>query len=260
MRAVNNFSGGPDGTTVTTSNSGQYGDNAFNSTNSSGNTLQFASVALNNLNRPTAEYTLRMQTGSSAFNPYVMWSSATLGTQSQMWTRFYAYFSTVATNSTNLCLMWFSSGGSIDTSSLWLRTSATPYYLYVQASNSAGATQTMMSTPLGTSQWIRVEFTSTPSQSYSGINDLYLYQGNDTDTSNYTDHVTQTGLFTSSTTFDTMQLGQSTNFGGGQANTPAVYFSNLEVNNTGFPGPAPFRQGQGSPPGNLTNPIAYHMI
>jgi hypothetical protein len=260
MRVVNNFNGGPDGTTISTSNSNQYGDTAFNTVNSASNTLQFASVGLNGLDRPTAEYVLRMQTGSSAYTPYVMWGSATLGTQSQMWTRFYAYFSTVASNASDLCLMWFSANALSDISSVWLRTSSSPYYLYVQASTSAGSTKTLMSTPLAAGEWVRVEFTSTPSTNFTGINDLYLYQGDDVDTVNYTDHAGQTGLYTGNTSYNTIQLGQSSNFGGGQANTPAVYFSNWEVNNTGWPGPAPFRQGLGVPMNNQPNPIAYHMI
>lgn len=260
MRVVNNFSGGPDGTTITTGNSGQYGDTPFNAVNTSGNTLQFASVGANNLERPTAEFALRMQTSSSPFNPYVAWTNASLGSQTQMWTRLYVYFSAVSSNSTDLCLLWFSSGGSVDVSSLWIRTSASPFYPYVQASNSAGATKTLMSTPIAAGEWVRLELTSTPSQSFNGINDLYLYQDNNVDTTTYTDHVSQSGLFTSSTSFDTVQLGQSSNFGNGQSNTPATYFSNWEVNNTGFPGPAPFRQGLGVPMNNQPNPIAIHMV
>ena len=40
-------------------------------------------------------------------------------------------------------------------------------------------------------------------------------------------------------------------------NKPTTYFSGLELNDVGWPGPAPFRPGKGVP-GILCNPVAIH--
>jgi hypothetical protein len=69
-----------------------------------------------------------------------------------------------------------------------------------------------------------------------------------------TDTINQTGNYTGAIV---------SNFGLGFSTThtqtvPTTYYSNWQLNTTGFPGPAPFRQGLGSPMGNLPNPIAIH--
>lgn len=255
--ARNNFSGGPDGTTITTSNSGQYGDALFDVANSSGtgNVLQFANTGAAALSRPTAEYVMHMKTGSTGVNPSVAWNSNTISNDVQYWTRFYAYFSAVGGNATDLCLFWFSSSGSVDCASVWLRNTATPYCLYIKAGS--GTKTYMSSTPLNSGEWIRVEFRAT-ANIISGSSDLYLYQGPDTDGVNYTDTVSQTSQNYQTNNINYAMLGQAIAFGG-QANTPDVYFSGWEVNNTGYPGPAPFRQGLGVPMNNQPNPVAIHM-
>lgn len=253
---TNNFSGGPDGTTISTSNSGQFGDDAFDAVDATGTgqVTKFASVGAANLNRPTAEYALQVSTGSTVNSPYVEWSTS-MGSQAQIWTRFYFYL--VSLNNTSLHdLDLFSistSGGGTDQVSFRIRTTTTPYLFQISNDNS-GTLSTLGSTPVVTGEWARIEFRSTINS--SGSADLYYYGGANVDTTTYTDSVSQASQNYGVLSAATFRLGHSNS---NLANIPTIYFSNWELNNTGYPGPAPFRQGLGTPSGNLTNPIAIHM-
>lgn len=246
----NNFAGGPDGTTLTTGNTGQSSDNGFDSVDSAGTgtICQFVNVGANNLARPTAEFVLGMSTGSTATSPGVTWS--TFGSIAQIWTRFYVYFTNPVSNVVDQCLLEVDTTGG-PCCSLWLRVSGTP--ICFQLSDSTrGNTINMGSQAVQTGAWTRIEFFADMGATTSTLN---YYSGANTDTTTITHSITQSpGNYGATGTCNSITLGQGAN---SQANTPTTYFSNWQVNNTGYPGPAPFRAGAGCP-GILTNPIAIH--
>ena len=246
----NNFNGGPDSTTLTTGNTGQYLDNAFNSVDSSGTgtVCQFASAAANNLNRPTAEFVLSMSTGSTATSPGVTWSS--FGSLAQIYTRFYVYFTSVVSNTTDQCLLDITSTGSA-CCSLWLRVSTTPFCFEIQ--NATGSKKSDMSSQaVQVGAWTRVEFFA---DMFNGTSTINYYADPNTDTTTITHTLIQTATsYGASGTCDAVTLGQGAH---SQANTPTTYFSNWQLNDSVYPGPAPFRPGAGCP-GILPNPSAIH--
>ena len=226
----NNFEGGPDGTTITVGNSNQAGtQNPFDLVTLSGTgaVLQYTNVAANNLNRPTAEYVMQMSSGSSTGNMYCRYTAG-LGSAHEVWMRFYVFFSSISTNATdlNLCQL---RGAGVQQVGVWLRTSTTPYCLQIN-NNFHVVTTNMTSTPIVAGVWHRVEF--------------HVLLGGSQTSQDYWQN-----------TADGFTLGQDYN---ARANTAATYLSNWEINTTGYPGPAPFRAGLGSPSGNLANPVAIH--
>lgn len=255
MLLNNNFNGGPDGTSLSTSNSGQFGDNAFDAVNiSSGSTLAFADCGINDLDRPTAQYALEAATaGGAAQQPYVSWTSA-MGNQTTVYTRFYLYFASIgATTHDQTLLQLRTSAAFLTNVSVVLTTSTTPIVLAL-VSNAAVTTRATV-TPVA-NQWNRVEFFANVNSAAS-TGTLRLYAGDDVDTNNITDSASQSSANYGYTFTDTIRLGQ---LGNTTDTFPSIFFSNWQVNNIGWPGPAPFRQGLGVPMNNQPNPIAQHMI
>jgi hypothetical protein len=115
----------------------------------------------------------------------------------------------------------------------------------------------MMTTPLDILVWHRIEFHVLMGAT-TGQSDLslYTYPDADDDVGNYTEQIVQTGATYGASPATQYILGQGWAI---QHNTPDTYFSNWEINNTGYPGPEPFRLGTGSPNGNMTNSVAIHM-
>lgn len=254
----NNFDGGTTGTVITTSNSGASGGDAFDyvQKSSSTSTLAYADSGALGLNRGTTEFVMSEGTGSVAScTNFVGWRTA-FGTQSQYWARFYLYFSNIVTNSThdtNLFSSYLTSG--LPGVSVFLSTDAAlPYQLYIW--NGYSSTYTQMTTVMVPSTWYRVEFRATLSTTV-GTSDLYLYAGADADTPVVTEHVVLNSQNFGTATVNTVTIGQDYGYSVGQANTPVIYYSNFEVNTTGYPGPAPFRPGKGCP-GILSSPVAIH--
>lgn len=253
----NNFDGGTDGVTITTGNSGASGGNAFDACQGAGSgvAVKFANVASNNLDRQTAEYVMLIDTGSSVTtNPAVAWNATSLGTNVTMWVRFYVYFSTVGFNSDGeLPLFAAYNGSPTNGISVWLEAGSSPPWSFMLLNNGTGLqTIGVVSPTAGT--WNRVEVRTTLSATV-GSTDLYVYMGADADSDTPTEHIIQSSQNYGTTAVNTLALGQGVGF---QLNSSPTYYSNWEVNNSGYPGPAPFRPGKGVP-GILTNPVAIHM-
>jgi hypothetical protein len=250
----NNFEGGPHGTVISTSNSGQYGDNAFNAVDSvgTGQVNQFTSVDVAGLNRPTAEFVYEISTGSTINTPWVQWSTS-MGSQTQIWTRFYVYFATLSTTpSNNINLFTVGSTFGYDIVSVSVRSTTSPFYFRI-VNEWAGTGTTLGTVSVTAGKWHRIEFRATIGG--TGSADLFYYGEDAVDSPDYTDSVSQSGQDYGTDPADRFRLGQSVI---GLANLPTTRFSNWELNNTGYPGPAPFRAGRGVPAGNMTNPIAPH--
>lgn len=240
----NNFDGGPDGTTVTVANSGQVpGNDAFNAVSSpaSGQVMQFAATEA--LERPTAEFVLHVATGSTSVSAGVQWNTS-MGTQTQVWWRAYSYY--VALPTTTNPPVFVSDNGTAYGGITDVDTNA-----HVRLINgpSTASDVSAVTVPLGA--WFRVEgwyqFSTT-----SGNGEVRIYITEpDGVNPDETLNLSNVNMGTSNCTAYTF------GYAIGRANLPHAYVSGIEVNNTGWPGPAPFRPGKGVP-GILTNPIAIH--
>jgi hypothetical protein len=247
----NNFSGGPAGTMITTSNSGQFGDNAFNATGySTTNPVEFYDVAANGLNRETAQFVMGITlVNTSGTAPYVYWSSS-MGSQSQIWTRFYIYWTSIA--QTTYDQIVFTTLSSITTTvSLYLQTSsATNQVLYLK---DHGGNTAMFSQVITPGEWCRVElninYSGSSAQGY-----LFIGANSDGDLSDYDDSATLSGASFGSSSSNLFAIGYPITISGETA--ALTYFSNWQLNNTGYAGPAPW-YFQGSP-GFLPNAVAPH--
>jgi hypothetical protein len=256
----NNFEGGPDGTTVTTGNSNQSGTQSpfdIARVGGTGVLLQYASSDLAALSRPTAEYVLKTASGAGTATtfPTVAWTSS-MGTQAEIWTRFYVYLTSTATN-TNNDLGLFSTytvANAAHGVSVALSTSGAnkgQFYLY---NHNTATTYTQAGLVATANTWYRIECHFLLGTS-AGIADLQVFMGVnvDGDVPNVSQSVVSQNFGT--TTANIFSLAEDVIY---QTNQPNTYFSNWELNTTGYPGPAPFRAGLGSPSGGLTNPVAIH--
>jgi hypothetical protein len=249
----NNFEGGPSGTSLTAANSNQTGtQNAFNTV--AAGTLQLLYADAGQLGRPTAQYVVKLTSGSPGDYQYASWSTAMGIAKPQIWTRFYFYVTSTATVAgvDDLNLFTVSTAANVDLVGVYLRNTSSPAIMQIfNCGTNAFANGSVTILP---NTWNRVEFRCLIAGG-AGSADLFLYSGLDVDTDTATEHVTQTLQNYGSTNMGIYTIGNFHNF---QTAAPVTYFSNWALNDTGYPGPAPFRLGHGSPAGNLTNPIAIH--
>jgi hypothetical protein len=253
---ANNFAGGPAGTTLSPSNTGQYGDDAFNivaGTGAAGVVLRFKDAST--LARPTAEYVMELSTGSTlTVFPNTEWNS--FGSFPELWMRFYVYFTAVSASVNDFNLSVFANGAATTgVIALYARTTVSPITLAIQNTNTSLITYP--ATPITAGVWHRIEMHVSLGAGSTSYTDLRYYSGDNVDTDTITDSVSQASQNYGATTLDIAGLGQ---WWTNQKSTPTTYFSNWEISTTGWVGPAPFRQGLGYPAGNLTNPVAIHMV
>ena len=231
----NNFNGGPDLAALSTSNSGQQGDNAFDVTGnqSAGTVQQFIDVNRSGLNRPTAQFVYGQSTGTTADNPYVQWDAA-MGSQGTTYMRFYIYITSFITG-VDLPIFGIGSNSTLsDMCWISLRTSTTPVVWLLRNVNSS--TQSLGSVTVSTGQWTRLELRFTAG-SGTGSAQLNYYSGTDVDTTNITDTISVSAQNYGATTASWWYCGMANSV----ANCPTIYYSGWQLNNTGLPGPAPWR-------------------
>jgi hypothetical protein len=243
VQLTNNFDGGPDGTTLTAANSGQFGNDPFDTVAKTGtNTILRYSAAQG---RPTAQFAMEASTGAASGTAYEYWA-ASAGNQSQVWTRVYMYWTAWSPLTTQIVFYCESVAGG-----------GPCFYVFVEAStgklmmcNAAGSPRVKTTSGVILNSWFRVELRVQFSAT-TGNGELRYYEDADSDTE--TESVSFTGANLAASTADYYIYG----YAGASSNLPTMYLSGIELNNTGFPGPAPFRPGKGVP-GVLTNPIAVH--
>jgi glycerol uptake facilitator-like aquaporin len=237
----NNFSSGPDGTAITTGNSGAGDDDAFSGVFKSGaNTILAYDLAPD---RATAEYVMEGSVGAASGKLLVYWTGLSLN---QIYTRMYVYFSVLPNN-------------FLSPSILTLETLTTTV-LFIGV-NSAGSNEIFATVPGDTpkvmttggitaGQWFRLEarvqFSAT-----TGNGEIRWYDEADSDTP--TETLTFSGWNLNANTMVTVYYGYLY----ADTNLETLRISNIEFNDYDWPGPAPFRPGK-SVPGILTNPIAIH--
>jgi hypothetical protein len=244
VRLKNNFDTGPDGTTITTSNSGLIpGNDGFNIVGGSGagSVTQYSSA----FSRQTAAYTAHLATAAVSSAPCVGWSTS-MGSQSQIWFREYVMWTAYPSGITALTI-FECDNGSVYNAFVVLQ--GTTGILTVQ--NGPQTVTSDFTNPVALNQWYRLEcrfqFSTT-----TGNWEAQLFDAADSDTPLET--ISASGWNLGAASSNSFVFG----YAFGRTNQPDMYISGLELNNTGYPGPAPFRQGLGSPMGNLANPIAVH--
>jgi hypothetical protein len=252
----NNFDGGPNGTTITVANSGQVpGNNPFDLAGSSAQAANQYAGATTISVRPTAEFVCGMQTGTGgSTKPLNAWTT-TVGSLTEVWTRFYFLATQVySTNSVDLNLFAIANASNAG-SGVWLQTSQSPFVLMIKESTGS-VNDVAMSTVIIPNVWNRIEY-HTIMGAGTGSSDLFLYMNPnaDIDLPYYNETISQTSASYGSPPATQYILGQGW---GQQLSMPPFYYSNWAISDGGYIGPAPFRQGLGSPMGNLPNPIAIH--
>jgi hypothetical protein len=242
----NNFDGGPSGTTVTIANSGQVpGNNAFDDvvgTGVSGALFRYSATPA----RPTAEFSVETKTGATSAGPKAIWNTA-MGLQTQIWYRFYFYYSTLPPAPGNW--IWRAENSVVPASCAITGVDGATLTLYI--ANSTATVKTYSTAVVLQNTWMRVEgrvqFSTT-----TGNADLWFYQDADSDT--VTDTVSVTGQNFGASSADYFEYGVT----GNVANSPQTFFSGVALSSEGPIGPAPFRLGKGAPAGNLSTPTAVH--
>lgn len=239
----NNFDTGPDGTSITVANSDDVpGNDAFDLVGGTGTGVvrQYSAT----FSRPTAEFTAHLTTGSTAGAPNVGWTSS-MGSQSQIWFREYVYLSSYPPV---YDMVVFVCDNTVVYNAIIVIRATTGV---LSVSNSPQSVTSPFSTPTPLGAWFRLEgrfqFSAT-----TGNWELRLFDEADSDTPIETKTATNWNLGANSST--EFAFGYAIN---SVANLPDLYLSGLELNNTDWPGPAPFRAGKGVP-GILSTPMAVH--
>lgn len=238
----NNFDGGPDGTNLTLANSGQVpGNNAFNvmSIIGSGTVIKYADAVA--LGRGTAEFVLKTSTAASVNDNALIWSTA-MGTQTQIWGRQYIYLTALPPTDMTI---FECDNGAVYTGSI-AHDSAGELWI---ADNDVGTVRQTTTNDAPLNQWIRLEWRFKFSTTV-GEYELRLYDEADSDEPLET--LSATGLNLHAANANSFAFASAFP----AANKPTTYYSGLELNNTGWPGPAPFKAH--GVPGILTNPTAVH--
>jgi hypothetical protein len=257
-RLVHNFDGGPHQATITVANSSQVpGNNTFDGVGTGSHLFQqyISMDAAGYLSRPTAEFVFGAAVsslGGAYSRPFVAWAAA-MGAQSEIWARFYVLNSATVLSARDLNIFAVADNSS-NGCAVWLRTTTSPIVMYMGDIPAANVVTT--TTPIAFNTWYRVEC-HVIFGAGTGFSELRLYASPNADNelAQYTETISQnTGAYGAGPGQQYI-LGQGIGYNDVVENT---FFSNLEINNIGFPGPAPFRLGKGYPAGGLTNPIAIH--
>lgn len=241
----NNLDVGPDATTITTSNSNDNGGDAFDGVyapGATGNLIEYS----DDIARSTATYVMHVKTGATAAAPAVLWTTA-MGTQSQIWTRFYVHWQTTVPTAGMVLLAV--QGSTAYCAQIGLATGQKKLTVQVGAGG-VGHTYSAIS-DMVPDTWYRVEMRMQTSLTTANGELRYYF---DADSDVATETITWSGENSANATMTAYQLG----YVASAANWPDTYFSGWELNTVDWPGPAPRRVGTGSPSGNLTNPVAIH--
>jgi hypothetical protein len=243
----NNYTSGPDGTTFTLAASGANEDDAFDTFNKSADSnviLKYKTAA--GLDRPTADYVLRMSTGAVTGSTYTAWSTS-MGAQSQFWIRFYCYFSVAP--DTFASPLIFQAVDTVGGSrcNLGIMGDTGPHLLFTE--NAAGTVYTATSAGIIEGTWFRVEARFQCSTT-TGNGEVRYFEEADSDAP------------TETLTFTNWNLGGPTSnffaFGytATATNLETMYQSGIALSNEDWIGPAPFKAK--GVPGIQPNPIAIH--
>jgi hypothetical protein len=247
-RVRNNFDGGPDGVKVTAANSGQVpGNDAFQAVSpATTGTMHYRDAST--LGRGTAEFVLHTATTATATSVGVGWTTA-IGTQSQVWLREYVYFTALPVTTGMAGDMYIFGCDNTVAYGGHITLGRTDGKLRLENGPQTLEVATTSAVPLN--QWLRVEarllFSTTV-----GTVELQVYEEPDSDEPS--DQVSASGWNMGVANANTFYFGSPFN----DYFKPNTYFSGIELNNEGWPGPAPFRQK--AMPGYQPSTIAIHPV
>ena len=245
----NNFSSGPDGTDITNTNSGLGEDNIFDSYNnpaSSDTILKYKSA--DGLDRPTADYVMKAESGVSSGSMGVIWYTS-MGAQSQFWIRMYFYFTVSPNNFISPGIMTSLKLPSTIGASLGIISSgADAGKLFTE--NTPGTLFVASANPIVAGAWFRVEARFQQSTT-TGNGEIRYFEEPDSDEP--TDVFSFSGWNLGASTVDYWLFG----YYPADSTLETLYLSGLALSNEDWIGPEPFRPGRGVP-GYQPTPIAVH--
>lgn len=244
----NNFDGGAHGTALTVANSGAVpGNDPFQivDPSSAQNHIEFKDAIA--LGRATAQYVLLVSVQASATSSAMIWSTA-MGSQTQIWWRQYVYLTAlpVTVGCAVDAPIFECDNGVAYTGWGYIDRDTGKVSIY----NGSDTSFVITANPLPLNAWARLECRMQFSTTTGNV-ELRLYLEPDSDTP--TETVSGSGWNMGGASANSYAFGYPTTI----ANRPEMYISGLQLSNTGWPGPAPFRPGRGVP-GVLTNPTAIH--
>jgi hypothetical protein len=219
---ANTAEGGSDTTTVSPGNSGGGSGDAFTAvTNGANTTTTFSATQKAN---GALSYAIAETTATTA-TAYLEWGSASVGgPHVTLYGRLYIYLpSSPVTALYCMRLLSTSTSGA----GLRINTNRT-----LQWANATTAVGTASSTAIALTTWTRIEWTCALATTAVGTGTANLYTGNSTTIDSTASVTGQTWAIASA---DVCRYGW-TNVGG-IASGAITYFDDLQVNNTGLPGP-----------------------
>lgn len=207
----------PSGTTVTTGNSGVGTDTAFDAVTIGGSST-FASS-----NAQAAHGSLSATvTGAATESAYGQWSTA-MGTTTSLWGRMYCYFASLPTGTVRL----FAALNTASSASAAVQMGTNGK---LSVLDSSSATVQTGPTVIATAQWIRIEWAMVFSATAGSVQIQY-YSSQDSSSVDQT--ITTTALNTNSQA-TLYRFGRAAS---ATAATGAFFIDDLNLNDTGYPGP-----------------------
>jgi hypothetical protein len=227
----NTFEGGTAGATITASNSGGGSGAKFDSVKrGNGAVLSFSGIR-------AAHGSRSMELATVKRAAYVEWGSS-LGTQTQVWLRFYLYLSQHPSGRLNVVSVL---NGRGQAAGLWLGPDGA-----MRVADAQGAVRST-SAPVPSNVWMRFELWVDPSNTSTGDAELRVYSGDEA-IAIQTLVVTNVDLNTRVTK---VRFGQVLN-----DRAESSWLDDLNVNATGWPGPATDSGGSPSPtPSESSTPV-----
>jgi hypothetical protein len=238
----NNFSSGPVGTTITTVNSGNGDDDAWAAVGKTGSGVAAYDASPD---RPTAEFVGKLLTTTPTGTAVLAWGTAGFA---QIYVRMYVYFSVLPNNPGSPVIFYCETVGGLQAAVIGVNGSS-PFNIIIEdaATSFNSATTTGGITA---AQWFRIEARFKFGTPTAGEIDLKWFDDPDSDTPTETLSVTGWDL----------KAATAANFYFGYVFTDttleALRLSGIELNDSGFPGPLPFKQK--SMPGYQPSSIAVH--
>jgi hypothetical protein len=243
MRLRNNFSSGPSGTTITVGTSGAGDDDPWYLVSKTGaNTVMAYDLAPE---RPTAEFVGLFSTGAAVGQAVVAWVPG--GNFATLYARAYCWLDTAPNNFASPAIFYTENSVGAAPAVVGIN-SAGSNELFAEDHN--GVNNIIMSTGIPVQQWFRWEVKFTYAISGTGTCELRYYQDPDSDTP--TETVSATNWTNTSANAANFYWAYIT----AAASLEPLRLSGLEINDTGWPGPLPFRQK--AVPGIQPSAIAIH--